>query len=270
MLDARARATLIGMAGPVCWGTSVGLVRTLSELCGPALGVSVMSAMAAVILGRVCGVPRLSAFRPRYLILGVGAAAACEFFFALSLAISDGGRQTLEVGMVNYLWPCLTLAAAIVFNGQKARPWVVLGLAVAFAGIMTVMSGDGGLDLAAMAARMRSNPLSYLLALAGAVCWALYCSATRAWAGGLNPVALIYAINAAVFGVLYAAGFGPRVALTWQGAGVALVAAVVMGSAYAAWTHGVLKGSMTALAIASYFTPVLSCLFGAVLLSAEL
>lgn len=57
---------------------------------------------------------------------------------------------------------------------------------------------------------------------------------------------------------------------TWNGFLLCIAAGCVFGGAYAVWTYGVQKGSMTVLAIGSYFTPVLSCLLGALMLGATL
>ncbi|MBP6562091.1 MAG: EamA family transporter, partial [Neisseriaceae bacterium] len=45
-----------------------------------------------------------------------------------------------------------------------------------------------------------------------------------------------------------------------------LFAGLAMGSAYGLWNVGILHGNMTLLATASYFTPVLSTLFAALVL----
>ena len=55
-----------------------------------------------------------------------------------------------------------------------------------------------------------------------------------------------------------------------EGGVVVAVAAVVMGLAYALWTIGMMNGNMTVLAVVSYFTPVLSCIFCWMFLGAEL
>ena len=46
--------------------------------------------------------------------------------------------------------------------------------------------------------------------------------------------------------------------------------AVAIGTPYAAWTYGAANGNITLLAIGSYFTPVLSCLFASWWLDASL
>ena len=49
-----------------------------------------------------------------------------------------------------------------------------------------------------------------------------------------------------------------------------LVAGSAMAAGYALWNIGVLRGNLTLLATASYFTPVLSTLFAALWLSTRL
>ncbi|MDI8978044.1 hypothetical protein MJN47_30105, partial [Salmonella enterica subsp. enterica serovar Lubbock] len=62
------------------------------------------------------------------LIISVGVAYAApeyshsslwhEICLALSLGYAATRHQAIEVGMVNYLWPSLTILFAILFNGQ--------------------------------------------------------------------------------------------------------------------------------------------------------
>ena len=264
------QSTLVGMIAPVCWGMSVGLVRGLEERLGATAGVALMSLAGALFLSFFFGIPRLSRFPRKYLVFGVGCAVLTEVCFMLSLAISDGGRQSIEVGMVNYMWPCLTVVFAILFNGQKARWWIVPGVAVTVWGIVTVLSGDAGFDPLEMIAHVRQNPASYACALAGAIAWAGYCSFTRAISGGQNPVVIIFFLTGLIFSALYFAGYGER--LVWNPSGLTygLLTALVMSSAYAFWTIGAIRGNLVVLGITSYFTPVLSCVFASIWLSASL
>jgi drug/metabolite transporter (DMT)-like permease len=49
-----------------------------------------------------------------------------------------------------------------------------------------------------------------------------------------------------------------------------ILGGIAMGGAYAAWTQGMTKGNITVLAAASYFTPVLSCVFAVFWIGAKL
>lgn len=48
-------------------------------------------------------------------------------------------HQAIEVGMVNYLWPSLTILFAILFNGQKTNWLIVPGLLIALTGVCWVL-----------------------------------------------------------------------------------------------------------------------------------
>lgn len=266
----RSHATLIGCIAPICWGMSVPFVRLVSEHIGQPGGMILLCGLACVILACIFGCPRLSHFSGKYLFFGLTTAVACEICFTWALALSGGGTQTAEAGMVNYLWPCLTMVFAVIFNGQKAKWWIVFGFISCIYGVCTVLSGPGGFDFMAMARNMESNPACYLFALGSALSWASYSSITRALSHGANPVVLIFFINTCVFIAMAAAGVGEPMHIDLEGGVVVAVAAVVMGLAYALWTIGMMNGNMTVLAVVSYFTPVLSCIFCWMFLGAEL
>lgn len=265
-----AKATAVGLMAPVLWGMSVGLVRTVTVDAGIAGGVCLMNLIAAVLLMFVFGIPKFSDYPKKYLLFGLTAALLCELCFPISMGLCQNPRETIEVGMVNYAWPCLTVLFAILFNGQTSRWWIVLGLVTAFIGMAMVLSGEGGLNLAEIALNVGKNPAPYILAFTGAVAWATYCSITRGIGIKKNPVVLIFLGNTLVYGTLYLSGFGARFVFSYEAVKACLIAGCVMASGYAVWNIGIISGKMTVLAIASYFTPVLSCLFASVYLNQPL
>lgn len=52
--------------------------------------------------------------------MGSGLFVAYEVCLSLALGFASSRNQAIELGVVNYLWPCLTVLLAIVMNGQKA------------------------------------------------------------------------------------------------------------------------------------------------------
>ena len=118
------------------------------------------------------GLPKLSAYPKKYLFLGIPTANVCSVCFCLSLYLSDGGQQTVEVGMVNYLWPCLVVLFAVLFSRQKARWWIAPGVVISFLGVMLVLGGERGIQPAEIWMHVQNNPWSYVLAFFGAVAWA--------------------------------------------------------------------------------------------------
>ena len=266
----QTRATLIGIIAPICWGMSVGLIRTITETFGLAAGMSILYGTTCLFLLFLLGRPNLRAFPKKYLLIGIPTANLSSIFFSLSLYLSNGGQQTVEVGMVNYLWPCLVVVFAIIFNGQKARWWVMPGVLISFAGVVMVLGGEQGFNAAEVLEHIRLNPWSYLLALLGALTWAVYSNLTRAWSGGQNPTLIIFSLDFIIFSSLWAAGYGDLSRATLHGCLSVAIGAAAMGGAYAAWSYGVTKGNITILGVASYFTPILSCLFASIWIGAEL
>lgn len=266
MVLTTTKATAVGLMAPVLWGMSVGLVRTVTVEAGIAGGVCLMNLIAATLLMFVFGFPKFSDYPKKYLAFGLTAALLCELCFPISMGLCQTSRETIEVGMVNYAWPCLTVLFAILFNGQASRWWVVIGLVVAFTGMAMVLSGDGGLNPGEIAANVGKNPAPYILAFTGAVAWATYCSITRGIGIKKNPVVLIFLGNTLVYGTPYLCGFGERFVFSFDAVKACLIAGCVMASGYAVWNVGIISGRMTILAIASYFTPVLSCLFASMYL----
>lgn len=265
------RATLIGLFAPVCWGMSVSLVRGIAEGFGMAMGQFLLYVVSTLCVYFMVGIPDLRKIDRRYLFIGIPTANLSSLSFCLAIFTSSGGAQTMEVGMVNYLWPALTILFAVVFNRVRTRWWLFPGIALAFAGIVVILSGGAGFSLSGFAARFLENPVSYLLGLSAAVTWAAYSSMTKAWGGLSNPCTIIFAIDTLIFGALWLLGVGEGPASP-DTKGILSVAfgGLAVGAAYAAWTHGMTKGNITVLAAASYFTPVLSCVFATFWIGAEL
>lgn len=266
------RATLIGLLAPLCWGMGVSLVRGIAEGFGLAQGQTLLYTTAAVCLFFVIGIPDLRTVDRRYLIFGLPTANASSLCFTLSIFFSAGGTQTMEAAMVNYLWPALTLLFAVVFNGVRSRWWIAPGMVLAFCGIVEILAGGQGFSLEGFISRLLEHPLSYILAVGAAVTWAAFSSMTRAWGGSTNLACLIFCINASIYGVQWLCGFGTQMVGEPSAHGwiSVILGGIAMGGAYAAWTQGMTKGNITVLAAASYFTPVLSCVFAVFWIGAKL
>lgn len=265
------QATLIGLFAPICWGMSVSLVRGIAEGFGMAQGQFFLYCVATICVFFIVGLPDFHRIDRRYLYFGIPTANLSSLSFCLAIFTSSGGAQTMEVGMVNYLWPSLTILFAVLFNGVRTRWWLYPGLLVAFGGIIVILSGDKGFSVTEFAVRFEENPVSYLLALVAAVTWAGYSSMTRAWGKGINPSTIIFAVDTLVFLVLWFLDIGSQpVAASAHGLMSVIFGGIAVGMAYVVWTLGMSKGNITVLAAASYFTPVLSCVFATFWIGAEL
>ena len=266
----RKKATLTGLAAIVLWSTMVGLIRGVSEGLGPVGGAAMIYTLSGLLCLVTVGLPNLRRFSPRYLMAGSVLFVSYEICLALSLGYATTRHQAIEVGMVNYLWPSLTIVFAILFNRQKSTLWVIPGLLISLLGVSWVVGGDKGLSLADIAQNVVSNPLSYGLAFVGAFIWAAYCTVTSKYARGQNGITLFVLLTALTLWVKFAFSDQPEMVFSVPVVIKLLMCGVALGFGYASWNIGILHGNVTLLAVASYFTPVLSAALAAVLLNAPL
>lgn len=269
-MNRSTRATLIGLFAILFWSAIVGLIRGVSASFGATGGAALIYTLASVLLLLTVGPTRVRELPRSYLVVGSTLFVAYEMCLALSIGYATSNRQAIEVGMVNYLWPAMTMLFAILFNGQKSSWLIVPGLALAIGGVCWVLGGERGLDPAAMTANVRANPLSYGLAFVGTLLWASYCTVTAKFAKGRNGVTLFFMLTALALWIKYLAMGGGDMRFTPQSMTTLALAAAAMGFGYAAWNVGILHGNMTILAGASYFIPVLSAALAALVLNTPL
>ncbi|AOI77096.1 aromatic amino acid DMT transporter YddG [Burkholderia sp. NRF60-BP8] len=263
------KATLIGLGAVLLWASVVALVRGVSESLGATGGAAMIYTVASVLLLFSIGFPDLSRFPKNYLLWGGLLFVSYELCLALSIGYASNARQAIEVAMVNYLWPSLTLVAAIVFNKQRANLLVVPGVLLSMLGICRVLGGDRGLDPAGMLRNVADNPLSYGLAFFGALIWAGYCTVTARIADGKNGVTPFFMLVAAVLWIKFAIE-GGGMTFSFHAIVYLVLAASALGFGYAAWNTGIMHGNVTIIVGASYFTPVLAAAFAAARLDAPL
>lgn len=265
----RNTATFFGLLAILLWGTVVGLIRGVSENFGAVGGAALIYTVGSAFLVCLLGFPTLRSFPRPYLWVGSMLFVAYEICLSLSLGFALDRAQAIELGIVNYLWPCLTVLFAIAMNGQRANAWVVPGILLSVCGIVWVVGGSS-LSWERTLANIYSNPLSYGLALGGAIIWAVYCNVTKRYADGKNGVTLFFMLTAAALWAKYGFSAEPPLAFTVPATLELVITGGAMAASYALWNVGILNGNLTLLATASYFTPVLSTFFAAVWLSTRL
>jgi drug/metabolite transporter (DMT)-like permease len=245
------------------------LIRGVSEHFGPLGGAALIYSLGAMLLLVFLGRPRIRSTSRLYLLLGSALFVAYEVCLSLALSFASDRHQAIELGVVNYLWPCLTVVLAIVMNGQKTRWFIIPGSALAIFGILWVVSGEG-LSLPGIVRNVQSNPLSYSLALTCAITFALYCNVTRRYASGQNLVVLFFVLTSVVLWGKWYVSQEQIPPFTWENSLELLAAGIAMAGGYALWNIGILRGNLTLLATASYSAPVLSSAFAALWLGVSL
>lgn len=257
-------ATLGGFGAILLWSTTVALARSLSVQLGPvtaAAAVYTVSGAFALfpLLRRGEKRQRIRRLSLSYL-LGCGALFVI-YMVVLYLAVGRAadGQQVLEVGLLNYLWPALTIVFSLVLLNKKAS-WVLLpGTLLALIGIFLVLTQGATVSWASFAGNWSGNPVAYSMALAAAVSWALYSALTRRWAGGQDEGAVILFLPVTALVLLLLACFfdEPRV-LSWRCAVETVFLGLATYFAYVLWDAAMRRGNVVLVAAGSYLTPLLS------------
>ena len=257
-----ARANLFGILAILMWSTLIGLVRSVTEAFGVDAGTASMYSIGAIALCIKQGLPKISKM-PKIYILGCGALFVIyEILLSQSIGLSVSSVQTMEVGMLNYLWPCAIVILSIWINKQKLKWWVWPGILLSLAGIFWCMtSNDQQLSLSGFWANVMSAPLPYFLAFMAAWMWGLYCNLSRRYFEDHNAISLFFIVLAVVLWVRFFMSDAQLVYPGVQSLLELLFIGVIFGVSYSLWEVGIHKGNMLLLAILSYFTPVFSMLF---------
>ncbi|WP_394125936.1 aromatic amino acid DMT transporter YddG [Vibrio hepatarius] len=265
-MNNRHKFTLAGVAAILLWSSVMGLARAVTEMLGPIGGAAAIYTVASIFLMLVMGVPKLRSYSPRYVLLGGSLFVAYEICLALALAMANTRQQAIEMLVINYLWPALTVLLAVLTSGKKTSLLVYPSIALAFLGVAWSITGEQGLSVAQIAANVATNPVTYAMAFTGAFLWAIYCNLTKRIANGQNAITLFFIMTAITLWIKYALSSETGMALNLESGGLLLIAGIAMGSGYALWNYAIIGGNMVLLATLSYFTPVLSTIISSVIL----
>lgn len=264
------KATLIGLIAIILWSALVALIKSVSDSFGPIGGAALIYSLATAFLLVTIGFPKLKTFPKKYLWVGSILFVVYEICLSLAIGYAHDGRQAIEVGMINYLWPTFTIIASIIFNKQRASYLVIPGFILSILGIFWVLGNGKAFDLPLMLANMQDNPISYFLAFLGALVWSAYCVVAVRIAEGKNGITFFFMLVAITLWLQYFIMGKSDFNFTIQSVIYLLLAASAMGFGYAAWNVGMLHGNVIVLATASYFIPIFSAFIAAIMLNTSL
>jgi drug/metabolite transporter (DMT)-like permease len=266
------RSTFFGGAAILLWSTTVAFSRSLTEQLGTLTAASLIYLGAgllglAAIAFQANGWAALRILPGKYKF-GCGALFVSYITtFYLAIGLSTTREQVLAVGLINYLWPALSLIFSIPILGRKARPVLPLGIGLALFG--TWLATTGGQNVFAPEFEQQAyTSLPYALALAAAICWGLYSNLSRKWAAAHDGagVPLFLLASGLLLGILR---LGFKETSFWStGSLFELLYMIAFPGmlAYAMWDIAVRRGEIILVASLSYLTPLLSTLFSTVIL----
>lgn len=269
-MNSSYKYTVAGCSAILLWSLIVGLIRNVTEQLGPIGGAAMIYSVGSLFLIFTVGLPKLKLFSPRYLLIGGGLFVCYEMCLSLALGMANSRNQAVEMSIINYLWPSLTVLFAVLASKKPVSKVIYPAILLSFFGVAWTLSGDQGLSISQLMNNAASNPISYSLAFTGAFLWAIYCNITKKLANGKNAITWFFMATALSLWCKYAVSDEASIVMTSEAAIDLLLAGVVMGSGYALWNIGIIGGNMVLLATFSYFTPIFSTFFSAWILDIEL
>ncbi|OEE42939.1 aromatic amino acid DMT transporter YddG [Vibrio anguillarum] len=262
--------TLFGVAAILLWSCLMGLIRTVTEQFSPIGGAALIYTVSSVFLMLVMGVPKFKHFSLCYVLIGGALFVSYEICLALALGMANDRHQALEMAVINYLWPALTVLFAVFLSRKPVHILVYPSVALAFVGVAWTITGDSGFSVMQISANIATNPLTYSMAFGGAIIWAVYCNITKQLANGQNAIILFFMATAIALWIKYFLSSESTLVFTVPATLNLALTGVVMGSGYALWNVAILRGNMVLLATLSYFTPVISTLLSSLILGVAL
>lgn len=240
------------------------MARSLSERIGSlatAAAVYLIGGTLSLLLLRWRGTPlkRLLGL-PRNYLLGCGALFVLyTVLIYVAVGLANGREQLLEIALLNYLWPSLTILFSLPILKKRASAMLLPGTLLALAGVFLVMTQGAPVSWDSWSDHVLDNPTVYILGVGAAVSWALYSNLARRWApaDGSGAVELFIAVTGGVLLVIKLF-FPAPMAWDLRAAGEALLLGSITALSYALGDVAIRKGNLLLVVACSYFTPLLS------------
>jgi len=253
------------------WSATVALVRSLTEQLGAITAGAAVHCVAGVasiafLFSSKNRIRHIKQLPPEYL-LGCGALFVMYMLVLfLGVGLARDRCQVLEVGLLNYLWPALTILLSLVLLKKKAG-WLLLpGTLLALAGVWLVLSQGAGISWRSFWNNVASNPAAYECGLAAACSWALYSNLARRWASSerTGAVDLFLPMSGLVL-LLLSLIVEQHGSWNARAAVEVGVLGMVTWLAYRLWDFAMRKGDIVLVVACSYLTPlfstVVSCIY---------
>ena len=175
MLNNPILATLIGMSAIVMWSTLVGLIRLISDKLDALTCLMLLYTISTIILCFIFKLPKFNQIPKIYYAVITFLFVAYELCFSFSVALAQTPIQTIEVGVINHLWPTFNIIMMLFTRYLTFNAKLLVGIFLSALGVMMIQTQGFQLSITGVMQNLRLNPLSYLLAFSAALLWAFYC-----------------------------------------------------------------------------------------------
>lgn len=268
--------TILGLLAILFWGMSVAFTRRVAEefgaLHGMALAYAAGGALGCLwqaLTGRLVLAMKMP---PAYHLVCGGLMVAYGLCYAAAIGCAQDRQTVLEIGILNYLWPGLTMVLALPILHRKASWMLWPGTLIAFAGAALTIGQGKGFSWLSFGQNLATFSPAHVLAIGGALIWALYSNFnTRLAAGARGEAAPLHLVAMGLGLLLLHLAVGkpgqwhPTTA-GWFTLGATALFPVLLG--YLFWDVAMRRGDLGVVIPVSYAIPLLSTLITGLVLNA--
>ena len=257
--------TIFGILAILFWGTTIAFSRSLTEQLGPLTAASWIYMLSGIwgciyLINKPGRIKKIFQLPILYLI-GCGTLFILYMvclYLAVGLAFSR--EQVIEVSIINYLWPGLTLIFSLPILHKKGKIILIPGIIIAFAGFYLATVNSGMFSWEVFKGNFQVSYLPYLLAFMAAITWGLYSNLVRRWAGHTEVGAVPFFLLATGLVLTTIRFVFPEESYWTPQVIVELLYMSVFPTflAYTFWDRAMRKGKIILVVSLSYFTPLLS------------
>lgn len=267
--------TALGIFAILFWSTNVAFSRSIVEQLGLLTAGAAMFLFGGLLsLVYTCwkekGLHFLKQISMKYLF-GCGSLFIINTVtFLVAVGASATRTQAVIAGLINNIWPVLGLCFSLFILNNKAKNFLIFGIALALSGMWLASANGEGLNY--QEALQPGNLGVYAIALVAAISWGLYSNWSRKWGGdqerGMVPVFLL--CTGILLGLLRL--FIPETASFTSKTFLELAYLVVFPTmlGYIFWDTAMRKGDMVTAVSFSYFIPLFSVIISSLLLGVQL
>ncbi len=200
---------IFGVFAIILWCMNIALIRSLTDNIGAVRTGFYTFTIASLICLFILF---LASSHQNFDIASIKHISICGSLFALyivslfyALEKAKSEQQAMEIGLINYLWPTLTIICAIILIQTTVKVFIIPGVILSFLGIYIALIQKDQFKFSELVNNYKSNWIAYTLALVAAITWATYTNLTNILSerNSINFVFIYIPITGIIFTILY-------------------------------------------------------------------
>lgn len=261
------KGTILGLIALLLWSMTVGLVRSISEQMGP-----IAAGAAVYFIGGFLSILwfywkkntiSLSKKSDRIYFTACGGLFVIytlALFLALGLAVDR--LQSVEIALLNYLWPAFGLIISIGLFKRQPRFWFIPAMLIALWGEFLVLTSTENSPGFAFLSQISENLTVYTCGFIAAISWGLYSNLTDIFDPNSNLQAVPwFMIVTGLLLSLISLAIVVEFQWTFKLATEIFILSTTTAIAYNLWETAMKTGDRDFILSSAYLLPILSTIF---------